>query len=486
MSHMLPDKMGKAEQKESKIKTNSPSQKKSICCCCCKRGSRDLTSQDERNGIRLALYSETLPSDESDQTIPNMKTFQQDLSGAQVDDSLVGRKKCAKKCVKCCKKFITFLFSNIGLCSAVVAYSILGGFIFQNLEAPSEELTRDIKRKEVISQRKSFADELWDLVDDPVIFYYENFTNVAEKILIKYQKVVLDAKIRGWDGEDKEGEKGPQWSYAGSLLYSVTVITTIGYGHIAPKTFYGQLVTMFYALFGIPLTLLCLANMGSFLGNCFRLLYKHTCRLLTWMCCPPEDSFTRRKTLSSSNSKSKLSQESDPLQSKTDDSGGGNTLQIVAVGTEKRRKSGKRSASRSRSTSPARSDINIVIEDFDKPKQKETIKTENIRVPVFVSLMIIALYVLGGALMFSLWEDWNYLEGSYFCFITLSTIGFGDYVPGSISGADSTDNKERLIICCVYLMFGLSILAMCFNLMQEDVTAKFRWLAMKVGLIDKR
>lgn len=203
------------------------------------------------------------------------------------------------------------------------------------------------------------------------------------------------------------------------------------------------------------------------------------------MCCPPEDSFTKSKSISSSSSKSKLGQENDPLQGKPDESGGGNTLQVAVMNTGKK-KSGKRNMSRSRSTSPSRSDINIVIEDFDKPKSKEAIKTEDIRVPIFVSLMIIALYVLGGALMFSLWEDWNYLEGSYFCFITLSTIGFGDYVPGSISGADSTDNKERLIICCVYLMFGLSILAMCFNLMQEDVRAKFLWLAVKIGLIDKR
>ncbi|XP_060556847.1 TWiK family of potassium channels protein 9-like [Ruditapes philippinarum] len=473
--------MGASEQIESKVLTRSPSKTRSFCCCCCRRDPPAEVHED-RNGIRLALYNEALTSNEGDHNIPKLQTFQQDLTGAEKGEGLTKKKKCTQKCLKCCKKFTTFLFSNIGLCSAVVAYSILGGFIFQNLEAPNEIL----KRHKVTSDRKSLATELWDLVDkQDVIFFEENFTHAAELILIKYQKVVLEAKKNGWDGAEGDDDVvPPQWSYAGSLLYAVTVITTIGYGHIAPKTFNGQLVTIFYALFGIPLTLLCLANMGSFLGNCFRLLYKHLCRLLTWMCCPPQESFSKSKSMSLSNSKNKILQESDPLQGKREDSGGVNTLQVLPANSGKQKGSGKRSKSRSRSTSPSRSEINIVVEDFDEPKTKETIKTEQIRVPVFVSLMIIALYVLGGALMFSMWEDWNYLEGSYFCFITLSTIGFGDYVPGSISGADSADNKERLIICCCYLMFGLSILAMCFNLMQEDVRAKFVWLAVKIGLLD--
>ena len=216
--------MGASEQNESKVLTRSPSStKSSFCCCCCRRETPEV--HEDRNGIRLALYNEPLTSSEGDQNIPKLQSFQQDLAGTDKNEGPTRKKKCAKKCIKCCKKFTTFLFSNIGLCSAVVAYSILGGFIFQNLEAPNEIL----KRHQVTKDRKSLASELWNIVDNGEIFFEENFTHDAEQILIKYQKVVLEAKKNGWDGAEGDDDVvPPQWSYAGSLLYAVTVITTIG------------------------------------------------------------------------------------------------------------------------------------------------------------------------------------------------------------------------------------------------------------------
>jgi len=107
-----------------------------------------------------------------------------------------------------------------------------------------------------------------------------------------------------------------------------------------------------------------------------------------------------------------------------------------------------------------------------------------VRVPIYVSFLLIVGYIAIGALLFTLWEDdWDLLIGSYFCFVTLSTIGFGDYVPGT--SLDDWNSQEKLIFCALYLVFGLALIAMCFDLMQEEARYKIRMLMKKLGIIDK-
>ncbi|VDK62434.1 unnamed protein product, partial [Cylicostephanus goldi] len=52
------------------------------------------------------------------------------------------------------------------------------------------------------------------------------------------------------------------------------------------------------------------------------------------------------------------------------------------------------------------------------------------KMPVSVGICIVFAFISGGAVLFSWWEGWNPFDGAYYCFITLSTIGFGDIVPG--------------------------------------------------------
>ena len=107
------------------------------------------------------------------------------------------------------------------------------------------------------------------------------------------------------------------------------------------------------------------------------------------------------------------------------------------------------------------------------------------RVPVFPVLAFVFGYILLGATIFSAWENWSFLEGAYFSFITLTTIGFGDFVPGdAVLNDDSEQGQAKLILACIYLLMGLAILAMSINLVQEEIVERIREFAKDMGLID--
>ena len=86
------------------------------------------------------------------------------------------------------------------------------------------------------------------------------------------------------------------------------------------------------------------------------------------------------------------------------------------------------------------------------------------QVPVVVVMVILLVYTLVGALMISKVEEWDYGDALYFTFVTLTTIGFGDFVPV----------KHYLDIpsffgCLVYTICGLSVMSMCIALVQAKV-----------------
>lgn len=49
------------------------------------------------------------------------------------------------------------------------------------------------------------------------------------------------------------------------------------------------------------------------------------------------------------------------------------------------------------------------------------------------------------SLFFQITEGWSYSEGIYFAFITLSTIGFGDYVVGKVDFREETQQSARVM-----------------------------------------
>ena len=49
------------------------------------------------------------------------------------------------------------------------------------------------------------------------------------------------------------------------------------------------------------------------------------------------------------------------------------------------------------------------------------------------------VFILLPAIVFTCIEAWNYLDSVYFAFITLSTIGFGDLVPGNNNSSKANE-----------------------------------------------
>ncbi len=71
------------------------------------------------------------------------------------------------------------------------------------------------------------------------------------------------------------------------------------------------------------------------------------------------------------------------------------------------------------------------------------------------------------------------LDSGYFCFITLTTIGFGDLVPNQ----QSSDGNVRIVLCSLYLLFGIAMIAMSFNLVQEQVISNVKELGRQLGIL---
>ncbi|RVE47347.1 hypothetical protein evm_008028 [Chilo suppressalis] len=288
-----------------------------------------------------------------------------------------------------------------------------------------------------------------------------------------------------------------------------------GYGHLSPRTDWGKVVTVLYALLGMPLFLLYLSNVGELLARWFKCLYALAClcrgcpgftrrrvaRLRTqietseaesierpvhWRSRHSDSDYTpdrrdarldtmapyRRPddyTLPSyrnpqhylspyriPDTHSQYYRRSDhiPSYSRPEDY----TLpRRLEYAPPYRRPDGSWvERRRSQESSPGMSDFSYV-----------TFDAQTITVPISVCVFIMVGYIIFGSMIFGMWENWDQLDGAYFCFISLTSIGFGDFVPGE--RVYSARIEPSFIVCSLYLMLGMALVAMCFNLMQEQV-----------------
>ncbi|XP_034554075.1 potassium channel subfamily K member 5-like isoform X2 [Notolabrus celidotus] len=161
------------------------------------------------------------------------------------------------------------------------------------------------------------------------------------------------------------------WDWVNSVIFASTIVTTIGFGNVAPKTQGGRIFCILYGLCGIPLCLVWISQLGSFFGD-------------------------RAKRLSG-----------------------------------------------------------ILI------RKGVTVKRVQLICTALFLLWGLFVHLLFPPLVFMSVEGWSYLEGLYYSFITLTTVGFGDYV----AGVNPNIDYPRLyrVFAELWIYMGLAWLSLFFS-----------------------
>lgn len=239
----------------------------------------------------------------------------------------------------------------LAILTGVLLYLVLGAVVFRALEAPREE-----------GKHMQLQDTCRD--------FLVNFTCVDSDNLQALIEEVVEAVGAGVDPKANTTFTS-KWDLASAFFFSGTIITTIGFGNISPKTEGGQLFCIFYALVGIPMFGILLAGVGDHLGTGLRkTVLKIETLFLKWRVSPT----------------------------------------IVRV-------------------------ISAVLS----------------------ILLGCVLFVAVPIFVFQEVENWTLLESAYFVVITLTTVGFGDYVAGD-SGIEGSDHWYKPLVW-FWILLGLAYFA---------------------------
>ena len=71
---------------------------------------------------------------------------------------------------------------------------------------------------------------------------------------------------------------------------------------------------------------------------------------------------------------------------------------------------------------------------------------------VFMGILI-ALFLLPAAIFTGLESHWGYMDSIYYCFVSLTTVGLGDFIPGDTPGQHLRPLYKACTTCkCIYLV----------------------------------
>eukprot|EP00754_Rhynchopus_humris_P013696 Rhum_TRINITY_DN14340_c8_g2::Rhum_TRINITY_DN14340_c8_g2_i1::g.83567::m.83567 len=251
--------------------------------------------------------------------------------------------------------------------------------------------------------------------------------DLAAKAILVSELNITDAK------KDKLEEIGlctfptkhtKHWTFTGSVFFSLTVITTIGYGSFAPKTLGGRTFTVFYAMFGISVIGILLANLALVIAELFKSVAAR-CWLPANEVNPKhlitaKEAFRRTGPIHGSQLRSIIISLAEIPDAEWDEDRDGRIFSDVCNRYQDRSGQFDREAV-----------VRAIVRWHVVRESRPAAVSKRMLLLMF---FLCSFWICAWAGAFHTIEGWGYFDSIWYACVTLSTIGFGDFVPESAVG----------------------------------------------------
>uniref|UniRef100_A0A915K6D5 Potassium channel domain-containing protein n=1 Tax=Romanomermis culicivorax TaxID=13658 RepID=A0A915K6D5_ROMCU len=435
----------------------------------------DDQAGEELEDIRTTAGAETLENEDED---GSKKKDRVDFTGGHSllwDDEysriggLVDNMELRKESVYGMMSKLQIFLVHGTLILVMISYAFVGSLIFHGIEFPHENDRKNkglmrIKalRSELLDTllnkshiEKFSKDEWFSMADKKYNAFTHTLYDAYKKDFIRYEDLSLLMT-----NDSNLNESATTWTGTSSLFFSLTTLATIGYGNVVPHTEHGRILCVFFALFGTPLALITIGDLGKFTSECIMTGYEKyknvKQRFKSWtLYVNFATKFRQAKDLSASND--------DPSAEKM-------LTEAAIITHDEMNNEISKDVEQNMTIEEEKSSSATDYDETDSTMNEEDMMFNRIKVPFILVFSVLIGYMGLGSILFHIIEEWNYTDSFYFCFISLTTIGFGDLVP---------KQEKYMPLMLLYIGFGLAITTMCIDLVGRQYIWKIHYFGRK-------